>query len=339
MGLTGTFPGIRIRAISVAVPETVVDNAHFVPFQGAENVLKFEKMVGVLERRHCRSATTRTLALASCHKLHEAGAWTPETVDACLFVSQTPDYRMPATACAMHGDLELRHECAAFDINLGCSGFIYGLYVAAGMLVSGGCRQILLTGGDCPSQILAPDDYTNAMLFGAAGFAAVIERDTNGQSLPFLLGSDGKGAAAIRAAGGGLGKSICGKSLDDSFLHMDGTDVFDFTINVIPAAIKEFCEVSKQNLADFDHFAFHQANKFILKQIAMLTGFPFAKHLISIDRYGNTSSASIPLTLCHNRENVGGNILMCGFGVGLSWGLMSYDFTDTTLREVSIVKD
>ncbi|MGI5923178.1 MAG: ketoacyl-ACP synthase III [Lentisphaerae bacterium] len=339
MALTGTFPGIRIRAISVAVPETMVDNAHFVPFQGAENVRKFEKMVGVLERYHCRTATTRTLALASCHDLHEAGAWTAETVDACLFVSQTPDYRLPATACALHGDLGLRSECAAFDINLGCSGFTYGLYVAAGMLVSGGCRQILLTGGDCLTSILAPGDHANAMLFGDAGFAAVIERNTDGQALPFLLGSDGKGAAVIRAGGGGMGKHICGKSLDDSFLHMDGADVFDFTINVIPAAIKEFCDVSKQNLADFAHFAFHQANKFILKQIAMLTGFPFAKHLISIDHYGNTSSASIPLTLCYNRENVAGNTLLCGFGVGLSWGLMSYDFTDTTLREVRVVKD
>lgn len=338
--MTGCFTNIRISAVSASVPSAVVRNEVFIARQGDETVRKFEKMAGVLERRHCKSATTRILACDAAVGLRESGAWTPEDVDACLFVSQTPDYRLPATACALQAELGLRRDCVAFDVSLGCSGFVYGIYVASCLLKSGGCRRVLLTGGDCISSIVRPGDCANLMLFGDAGFAAVLERDEGeDQGIPYLFGTNGAGCSAIHSLGGGIAKSICGKDISDGFLNMDGPEVFNFTISSIPQAITDFCSSSGQELSSFDHFAFHQANRFILKQIAMLAGFPFAKHLLSIDRYGNTSSASIPLTLCANRANAAGKTMMCGFGVGLSWGVLSYDFSATKILDVRVVDD
>lgn len=340
MALSGSFGGIRIRSLAASVPSRVVGNDTFEPAQGAEIVRKFEKMAGVFERRHRTTATTRTLARDAALALRDDGSWRPEDVDGCLFVSQTPDFRLPATACLLQAELGLRREIVAFDIGLGCSGFVYGLYVAASLLGAGSCRKLLLMGGDCISSFVRPGDSANAMLFGDAGFAAVVERDdAGGQPLPFLLGTDGAGAAAIHSRGAGMASEINGLPMADTYLNMDGPEVFNFTISSIPNAVREFCAAAGRDLAAYDHFAFHQANRFILKQIAMLAGFPFAKHLLSIDRYGNTSSASIPLSLCANRENLAGRTMLCGFGVGLSWGVMDYDFTDTRCLEVRTVED
>ncbi len=328
MGLTGRFSNIRIRAIASTVPEMVVANEAFRVQLGDEKLVKFEKMTGITERRHAIKLSTRRMAADSACALAEHGDWTPDSVDACLFVSQTPDYRLPATACVLHGELGIKHDCVAMDVGLGCSGFVYGLYTAANFLTSGSCRRVLLLGGDCISQVAKPDDVQNQMLFGDAGFAAVIEKDdSHGQELPFLMGTNGGGCQAIWS------------SQESGGLMMDGPEVFNFTISSIPPAIKEFCETSNQPLETFSHFAFHQANKFILKQIAMLTGFPNSKHLMSIGRYGYTSSASIPLTLCANAGSLAGPTLAAGFGVGLSWGIMSYDFATTSVLPVRILKE
>lgn len=340
MGLAGIFSGVRIAAIAASVPESVVKNDAYLPAQGEEAVRKFEKMTGVLERRHVRELATSDLALDSAIALKSSGAWDVKEVDAILFVSQTPDYQLPATACRLHGELGLRHDCLALDINLGCSGFVYGLYAASSFVVSSPCRKILLAGGDCISRVAAKADMANQMLFGDAGFVAVIERDeTQRCSLPYLMGTNGAGCNAICAQGGGLRSEVNGRQISNRYLHMDGPAVFDFTISAIPSAIKDFCASSGQPIETFDHFACHQANKFILKQIAMLSGFKASKHLMSIEAFGNTSSASIPLTLCANLGKVAGRTLMAGFGVGLSWGIMSYDFTDTQLLPVREVKE
>lgn len=340
MGLAGKFSGVRIVAVAASVPESVVKNDAYLSVQDEETLKKFEKMTGVLERRHVIALTTSELALDSAIALQSAGAWDADDVDAILFVSQTPDYQLPATACRLHGELGLKHDCLALDINLGCSGFVYGLHAASSFIVSGSCRKILLVGGDCISRVAKKNDAANQMLFGDAGFAAVIECDeTDGHFLPYLMGTNGVGCDAIYARGGGLRSEIKGQSILDSCLHMDGPEVFDFTISAVPSAIKDFCDAFGQSIDSFDHFAFHQANKFILKQIAMLSGFKSSKHLMSIGTYGNTSSASIPLTLCANLGDVAGQTLMAGFGVGLSWGIMSYDFTDTKLLPVREVKE
>lgn len=327
MAYFGTFRGVRIRAVASAVPESRIGNRVYLPHMEEEQIVKFEKMTGIRERRHVDSLTTRALALRAAQALHDAEHFNPGTIDAVIFVSQTADARIPASACMLQHDLGLKVDVAAFDIGMGCSGFVYGLWQAASLCASGATRSVLLTGGDTISRIIHKSDIPNQMLFGDAGFAAVVEADDEkGQTLAWQLGTNGAGANVIRSGHGG-------------WLSMDGLEVFNFTTSVIPAAIKEFVINSEQKLCEFDSFCFHQANKFILKQIAMMTGFPGMKHLVSIDRYGNTSSASIPLTLCDQREKRPAKTLLAGFGVGLSWGIASYDFSDTALLPVVEVKE
>lgn len=340
MSLYGSFKNIRIRAIAAAVPENRIENSAYVASQGEEQVQKFEKMTGVKERRHAVNLTTHHLAFQSALALREAGNFSANDVDALLFVSQSPDVRLPATACVLQHELNLKNDLAAFDIGLGCSGFVYSLWQAASLCVSGAAKKVLLLGGDTCSRIVSVDDIANQMLFGDAGFAAIVEvGDDPDCSLNWQLGTDGGGADAICAKGGGFLSQVGKVCLEHENLYMDGLEVFNFTTNAIPPALKSFAENSGCALKDFDAFCFHQANKFILKQIAMMAGFSSLKHLVSIDRYGNTSSASIPLTLCDQREKHPGRTLMAGFGVGLSWGIESYDFTNTQLLPVIDVKE
>lgn len=340
MNLTGQFSRVRIRALAAAVPETRVDNAAFEPRLGQDGIRKFEKMTGIRSRCHVRKLTTSDLAESAVRLLQEKGDWRPEETEACLFVSQTPDCMLPATACILHGRLGLPKACLAMDIGMGCSGFLYGLYTAAAFVESGSVRRVLLLGGDCISKVAAPDDVSNQMLFGDAGFAVVLERTEEPRALPYLFGTNGVGAGTIFARGGGtLSHLALVDATDTPWLQMDGLEVFNFTINVIPEAIAEFMRVHGMNLDVFDRYCFHQANRMILKQVAMVAGFRNSSHLISIDRYGNTSSASIPLTLCDASEQPVGMTLLAGFGVGLSWGLAAYDFSDVKRYPVCVAKE
>ncbi len=340
MGVCGSFSHVCIRGIASAVPERCVANSEYLEPLGEKDLAKFEKMTGIKSRHHAQKLTTSDLAEAAARELQKAGLWSPETIDACIFVSQTPDVTLPATACMLHGRLGLKKECLAFDLGLGCSGFVYGAYVAGAMIESGrALRRVLLLGGDTISKVAAQDDAANQMLFGDAGFATVLEYAEEASSMQWLFGSDGSGANAIVARGSSSWQTLAHLTnvKDCATLQMDGLEVFNFTIREIPNAIHEFCANHNVALADIEHFCFHQANRFILKQIAMTTGFPNSRHLISIDQYGNTSSASIPLTLCHNLLR--GGALLAGFGVGLSWGLLKYDFSKTDLLPVVIVKE
>ena len=300
MPLSGTFHHVRLAAVAAAVPETVVPNEAFLEALGERGLRKFTRMTGIAERRHVRELTTEDLAFAAAEALRNDRKWETEGIDACVFVSQTPSVILPATACLLHGRLGLRQDCMAFDIGLGCSGFVYGLHVVGTLIESGAIRRALLLGGDVPSRVSAREDLPNQMLFGDAGFAAVVERTETDAPLHWLLGTDGTGADAIYAAGHApwaKRTTPAGKAVSP-WLEMDGLAVFNFTINVVPDAIRAFCAEHQLSLEGFDWFCLHQANRFILSQVAAATGFDDARNLVSIDRYGNTSSASIPLTLC-----------------------------------------
>ena len=345
MGLMGTFSHIRISAVAAAVPERCLTNEDFSGVMDAESIQKFEKMTGVRERHHSDTLATSDLALAAAQALKTQGAWSPETIDGLLFVTQFPDAVCPATACVLHGLLGLTPSCAALDVSLGCSGFVYGLYIASSMLCSMRKGRFLVLGGDTLHKAIATDDVSNKMLFGDAGFATVVEYDeAQGQIFPWLIGTDGRGAFAICLKGDSSWQTLTHIPQTNQLkttLQMDGLEVFNFTINTIPSELKAFCANYGKEISSYDHYCFHQANRFILKQVATLAGFPNRKHLISIDRFGNTSSASIPLTLCDHREHLSGHggTLMAGFGVGLSWGIAAYDFSQTQCLPVVFVKE
>ena len=316
MAISGVIRGVRFSGMACAVPENIVGNENFKITFGEEQILKFEKMVGVKERRIAsQDERTSTLALAAARKLWVAGSMEPVSIDAVLFVSQTPDYKLPATACVVQNALGIKKDCIAYDINLGCSGFVYGVLSAAALMKMDGVNKVLLCGGDTLSKIINPSDAASAPLFGDAGFATLLVRDEQAPDIHYAFKTDGSGSAAIECE---FGQTV----------KMDGMDVFNFTINEVPDLIKSQMEDAQLTSAQVDYLVLHQANKFVLKQVAMMTGFTMKKVPISIDRFGNTSSASIPLTLCDlaSKEKGSKKMVMSGFGVGLSWGSLITDF-------------
>lgn len=318
MAVSGTVSNVTISGMACAVPQRHVENKGFSTTFGDEQMAKFEKMVGVIGR-HVTDETVSTadLAFQAALRLRECGCWACDDVDAVLFVSQTPSHILPATACDLQERLGIKKGCLAFDVNLGCSGFVYGVFAAASFLQMEGVNKVLLLGGDTISKLTDPADASSAPLFGDAGFAAVMVRSPEASPIHYAFMTDGAGAKAIEAQMGGR-------------LVMDGMDVFNFTINEVPQLIKEQMARLSLSSDQVDYLVLHQANKFVLKQVAMMTGFSMKKVPISMDRYGNTSSASLPLTLCDMKERdetLGmKKLLMSGFGVGFSWGTLYVDF-------------
>ena len=338
MAVSGAIRNVRITGIACAVPETVVDNNAMSARFGAEQIAKFEKMVGVKERHVAgKGVCTSDLACKAAVRLKDAGRWSPDDIDAVVFVTQTPDYVVPATACTLQDRLGVKKDCFAFDFNLGCSGFVYGVQIVASLLQTQGFRKALLLGGDCPLKMVDPQDPASAPLFGDAGFATVLVRDESAGEIRYAFKTDGAGYRAIfddNLARHGRNNPPTGE-----FVRMDGMDVFNFTINEVPDLIKAEMAAAGLTAENADYLVLHQANKFVLKQIAMMTGFPMKKVPVSMDRFGNTSSASIPLTLCDlaSRDQGVKKVVMSGFGVGLSWGTLIMDF-DLATCETDILR-
>lgn len=327
MAVSGTINDVRVVGLACAVPETIVGNDVMAARFGYEQITKFEKMVGVKERRVAGDGVcTSDLACAAAQRLKEVGRWTPADIDALVFVTQTPDYVLPATACALQNRLGIKKDCFAFDFNLGCSGFVYGVHLVSSLLQMQGIRKALLMGGDCLLKLVDPQDPASAPLFGDAGFAAVLARDESADEVRYRFKTDGAGYRAIfddNLARHGRSNPPTGE-----FVRMDGMDVFNFTINEVPDLIKTEMFAAQLTSENVDYLVLHQANKFVLKQVAMMTGFPMEKVPICMDRFGNTSSASIPLTLCDlaGRDHGVKKVVLSGFGVGLSWGTLIMNF-------------
>lgn len=325
--------GSRITGVVACLPKRQVLNAEFEADFGREAIDDVTKMIGV-HARHWVDDTTTTADLcqaAAEHLLAELG-WAADTVDALIFLSQTPDYRLPATACALHGKLKMRPGAIAFDVNLGCSGYPYALWLAQMMVQSGAAGRVLLAVGDTISRTVDHSDRATALLFGDAGTATAIEADASAQSdaqaSHFILGSDGAGAGNLIIPEGGFRRHTAeddgrwqGKDL--SCLYMDGGQVFNFTLQAVPALIASCVTASGRPLEQHDAFLFHQANQFMLKHLVKKAKLPVDRVPINIDKVGNCSSASIPLLMCTElATRLSGESLtlaMFGFGVGYSW--------------------
>lgn len=326
--------GIGIKGISCAVPKTKVENTEFYEIFGQDNVDNFMKMTGVRSTyKTGKEQTASDLCYVAAANLLEKKDVNPEEIGACIFVSQTPDYRIPATACVLHKRLGLNKDCVAFDVNLGCSGWAYGVYIVGSLMQSSNITKALLLFGDTIKKNVAPLDKSAVMLFGDAGSATLLEKDTQSQLFGEMM-TDGAGFKAIITPSGAY-RNIEGSHertqwqdgniRSDYDLAMNGTDVFSFTITQVPKMIKTHMSKSDEQPDNYDALILHQANLFILQQISKKTKFPMEKIPVSIDRYGNTSGTSIPLTLCDSfgtTENRDLKLLLCGFGVGLSWGLV-----------------
>ena len=335
--------GIKISAIAGAVPTKIVHSSDYENIFGEEAVQKFIDSTGIKEHRETHELQTASdLGCAAAENLLAKTGINKEDIGLLIFGSQAPDYRRPATAYVLQKRLGLNKDCAAFDVSLGCSAFCYCLGIAASMLQHSDSRRALLILAETSSKITSKNDRSVAMMFGDAGAAILLEKTENNDSmqednrLNILLRADGSRYKSIIIPAGGYRNMHAAEEpmlWDDGNmrtlynLNMNGVDVFSFAISDVTRSIKEFMQNTETDIADYDCLALHQANHSILKYIAKSLHMPLGKIPVSLDKYGNTSGASIPLTLCdcygEFNDDKKQNILMSGFGTGLSWGVLA----------------
>lgn len=323
--------GTRVAGVVTCLPKRQVLNAEFEASLGQQAIDDVTKMIGVQTRHWTGDDTTASdLCLhAGRHLLSNLG-WTADSVDALIFLSQTPDHRLPATACTMHGKLNMRSGAIAFDVNLGCSGYPYALWLGQMMVQSGAAKRVLLAVGDTISKTIDKADRSTALLFGDAGTMTAIEahQDTANSAAHFVLGSDGSGSANLIIPQGAFRQHQAGDDQrwldrDIACLFMDGGEVFNFTLKAVPKLIESCLSASGRTAEQHDAFLFHQANLFMLKHLIKKTKLPADRVPINIDRFGNCSCASIPLLmttdLASRLRTETLTLGMFGFGVGYSW--------------------
>lgn len=314
---------VSITGIASAVPERKQTLEDVGATFGEKTARRILKATGVSERRSSAKLCSSDLCEAAAERLLAELGWERESIGALIFVSQTADYQLPATSCVLHGRLGLPKSCAALDINLGCSGYIYGLMVAGQMVNDGSMRRVLLLVGDTISRIVSPEDRATVPLFGDAGTATGLEFDGKAQPLTFVLGTDGTGYRNLIVPAGGARQPVGSKDLS-----MDGSEVFTFTLKEVPALLKETLATAAWKLEDVRQFIFHQANQMMLDYLVRKMEIDSARVPLSIAEYGNTSSASIPLTISDKLRDGGisrgDKLLLIGFGVGFSWASLAW---------------
>ena len=327
--------GVRIRGVASAVPDRIITSADEAAVFGETEMEKIASTTGIRERRVApEGICTSDLCVAAADTLFERTGIARDSIDAIILVTQTPDYVLPATACSLHGRLGLATGCAAFDVNLGCSGYTYGLWMAAHLIAGGGGSRVLLLAGEIATRRVNPLDRSARPLFGDAGTATIVEADPTASEIRFVFGTDGSGQNDLYIPAGGfrlpdaaaagdarIGDDGNPRRLVD--LHMDGSAVFVFTLDRVVPLIREAIRDASWATGDVDVAVFHQANEFMLKHIARAVKLPWEKVPCSLGRFGNTSSASIPLTMTTALARDGAipaaKVLLAGFGVGLSW--------------------
>lgn len=327
-GMPVKLDGVRIAGVQACLPKQVIENTHFEAQFGQAAVADVVRMIGVNQRRWVEPEVTGSdLTIVAATKLLNQLSWSTSSIDLIIYVSQTPDYVMPATACVLQQRLGLPVHCAAFDMNLGCSAYPYALWVAMSLIRASGLKRALVCVSETMSKIVDHGDRATAMLFGDAATVTAIETEQTADSSYFFLGTDGSGFSNLIIADGARGKFdpiINEKNLSTpDKLHMDGWSVFNFTIGLVPKLIRESLIHASTDIEKIDYFLMHQANVFMLDHLSKKSKIPKDKLLKNIERYGNTSCASIPLLIAtelsasKNTRNL--SLALVGFGVGYSW--------------------
>ena len=329
-----SVPNIKISGIAACTPKNTESNYNYDWLTKQEQNL-LVKTTGIENRKVVNDATTTSdLCFDATEKLLTELNWDKEEIGILIFVSQSRDYFLPATAIILQQRLGLNTSTIAFDISLGCSGYVYGLSVVSSLMKNTGSKKALLLAGDVSSFSLNKKDKSTYPLFGDAGTATALELTENVE-MHYSLNSDGSGKDAIIIPDGGLrnplnDESFIEKEIDKGIwrsnrnLKLEGLDVFNFSITKVHPQIQVLLAEHQIDIDKIDYFVFHQANKLILETIRKKLKIAPEKVPYSLKDYGNTSSASIPLTIVTelNKEVQSNKLsmLLCGFGVGLSWG-------------------
>lgn len=344
------FNGIGISAMAGAVPSHVIENLKYTEFFPEDQVKEVVDKVGVLERRFADAETCSSdLCFAAAQKLILDNNIDRSEIDLLIFISQTQDYRMPATACTLQHRLGLNNSCIAFDVNLGCSAFIYGMSVAYSMMQTGAIRKALILDGETRSKVYGPRDRRSAFIFGDGGIAALVEKNEKFGETTLSLNTDGSRADLIMIKAGGYRHPSTPETLKERVVdeygnmrseeqgYMKGGDVFNFVIREIPRDIKKTIAEAGKTVEDIDYFCFHQANNFINAFIAKKMKLDVNKIPHTIEKFGNTSSVSVPLTIVSElKDKMEGQktLMMSAFGVGMTWATGIVSFADTKISDI-----
>lgn len=326
-----------IRQIAHFIPSRSVTNEDLAREFGDWDVAKIYEKTGINARPVAATDECASdLGVAAAEALFVSGKIPRESVDYLIFCTQSPDYFLPTTACVMQHRLGLPTSCGAIDVNQGCSGFVYGLSLAKGLIEARVAENVLLITADTYSKYIHPGDRSVRTIFGdgaAATWIGAIEADEEWIG-PFLLGTDGRGAdnLIVRAGGARVPRTPetvkvitdeAGNLRSQEHLYMNGPEIFTFTLKRIPGAVRDLISRAGLGLEDIDYFVFHQANQFMLEQLRKKIGIPNERFCVNLDGFGNTVSSTIPISLQRSVEGggikAGARVLLMGFGVGYSW--------------------
>jgi len=326
--------GTQISYVEYALPEKVITNDDLVAIFPDMDKEKVEAKIGI-KQRHVVADGQTALGLAQAAAQKVLKHINRDDIDYLLLCTQSPDYLLPTSACVLQDTLGLRKDIGALDFNLGCSGFVYGLSLAKGLIHAKVAKNVLLVTSETYSKHLYHKDRSNRIIFGDGAAATVVTASATEKLMEFELGTDGASREIIMVRNGGMKHPLeaapeeladaSGNITTNNHFSMSGRDVFNFTIANIPKAVKNCLLKNQMELEDLDMVIFHQANKFMLEYLRKKIGIPEEKFFVDMELTGNTVSATIPIALRNAREKgmvkTGDKVLLAGFGVGLSWAV------------------
>ncbi len=323
-----------IKGISYYLPRQVVDNSELVKEFPEWTVDKVASKLGVTQRHIAGpDELSSDMAEQAALLLFKEYNISPEEIDFVMLCTQSPDYFLPTSACILQDKLGIPTSAGALDFNLGCSGFVYGLSLAKGLVLSGTAKNVLVLTAETYSKYIHPGDKGNRTIFGDAAAATLVSDSGFAEILDFVLGTDGRGADKLIVKTGAhrLRKPLNDVTIDENgnpvssdHLYMDGSEIFNFTLEMVPPLVDNTLLKNKIKFDDIDLFIFHQANKYLLNFLRMKINIPEEKYYLFMEKVGNTVSSTIPIALKEAvREGKvlsGKQVLIAGFGVGYSWG-------------------
>ena len=320
-----------IKDIAYYLPANVLTNEQIAAAFPEWSAEKVASKVGITKRHIAAPDETATDMAEKAANLLFAQGIDKSQIDFVLLCTQSPDYFLPSSACILQDRLGLSKNCGAFDFNLGCSGYEYGLAVAKGLIAAGIAKNILLLTAETYTKYIHPQDKGNMTIFGDGATATLIATDGFAEIGEVVLGTDGSGAENLivrtlasrhKTMAGHDGEDEDGNLQSDDHLYMHGGNVFNFTADVVPDMVEKLLLQTGLQQDEVDLWVFHQANKYMINYLRKLLGIDKDKFYIFMEKVGNTVSSTIPIALCEARkeDKLHGNILLAGFGVGLSWG-------------------
>lgn len=316
-----------IKYVEYYLPDDVISNEQISNEFPEWDADKIFNKVGVKHRHIAKNDEFASdLAVNASFKLFNKRGINSDQIDYLIYCTQSPDYFLPATSCLIHKNLKLRKDSGAIDINQGCSGYIYGLSLAKGLINSAICNNVLLITSDTYNKYIKTSDKSNRTIFGDGATASLISNSGAFKIEDFIFGTDGNGAENLIVKNGSNRNPFDfeNKANSDNYLHMNGGEIFNFTLAAVPNLIDNLLEKVKLDKNEIDLFVFHQANKYMLETLRRVCGIETDKFINNMENSGNTVSSTIPICLSQyldtDRVIEDKNIVLAGFGVGYSWG-------------------